>query len=347
MSHENNFLTKEDTGFIKGVALVFMFIHHFFTLPKEVYVEQVRFLYNESFANWFCAPFKICVSIFAFITGYVYFYSKKKNIRYSIKKATDLWLGYVVVMLIVLVPLAAMNLYSFTPLDFSLDLFALTRTIISFNWYVIFYVIAIFLLPVFSRVVDKQPVLTIILSIILSLLVWKTIPGLIPEQLAILRQIPDDMQWLPCVISGYVFAKFNLFNVAQDTLNSRKTFQKLLVYFIILIISFASRNYIPEFDFVTVPLFVFGLTSIFHMIKLKTLLRPIDFIGKYSMYMWFFHCIFFNALNRFTQPVIFYPQIPLLVLCFGLILCIIPSIIIDYPIKKLIRVKDQIIKYRV
>ena len=345
MNQNNNYLSKEATAFIKGIALVFMFIHHFFTLPEDVYVEQVRFLYSEGFAKLFCAPFKICVPIFAFITGYVYFFCKNKNLKYSIKKATDLWISYVAVLLVVLVPLVLLKLYSFSPMDFVLDLLALTRTIISFNWYIIFYILSIFLLPILSRAIEKKPLLTVLLSIILSFLICKILPGMIPEKLLVFRQIPDDMQWFPCVISGYVFARFNLFTTAKRTISSTNPFITFLIYLILMVIPFVSRNYIPEFDFITVPLFVFGISSFFEMIKYKNILKPINVIGKYSMYMWFFHCIFFNALKPYTQPILFYPQNFALVLCFGLIICIIPSIVVSKIINLIIRNKNLLLGY--
>ena len=300
MNQNNNYLSKEATAFIKGIALVFMFIHHFFTLSEDVYVEQVRFLYSEGFAKLFCAPFKICVPIFAFITGYVYFFCKNKNLKYSIKKATDLWISYI---------------------------------------------LSIFLLPVLSRAIEKKPLLTVLLSIILSFLICKILPGMIPEKLLVFRQIPDDMQWFPCVISGYVFARFNLFTTAKRTISSTNPFITFLIYLILMVIPFVSRNYIPEFDFITVPLFVFGISSFFEMIKYKNILKPINVIGKYSMYMWFFHCIFFNALKPYTQPILFYPQSFALVLCFGLIICIIPSIVVSKIINLIIRNKNLLLGY--
>ena len=112
-----------------------------------------------------------------------------------------------------------------------------------------------------------------------------------------------------------------------------------------MVIPFVSRNYIPEFDFITVPLFVFGLSSIFEMVKYKNILKPINVIGKYSMYMWFFHCIFFNALKPYTQPILFYPQNFALVLCFGLIICIIPSIVVSKIINLIIRNKNLLLGY--
>lgn len=343
MNKENNFLSKESTSFIKGVALVFMFIHHFFTLSKDVYIEQVRFLYNEGFAKNFCAPFKICVPIFAFITGYVYFYCKNKDVKYSIKKATNLWISYVAVLIVLLVPLVLLNLYSFTPVDFVLDLLALTRTIVSFNWYVAFYIISIFLLPVLSIAIEKKPLLAVLLSITISFLIWKMIPGLIPEMLWFLRQLPDDMQWFPCIVSGYAFARFNLFTEAKSTLSSHNPFIVFFFYIIMMLIPFVTRNYIPEFDFITVPLFIFGLSSVYEMIRHKIIVKPISIIGKHSMYMWFFHCGFFNALKSYTQPVLYFPENPVLILSLGLLFCIIPSIIIDYPIRFLIRVKNRIL----
>ena len=64
-------LSKRDSDIIKGMAIVLMFVHHFFCFPTW-YVDGISYPKLTGFAEFFRFPTKICVSIFAFLTGYAY-----------------------------------------------------------------------------------------------------------------------------------------------------------------------------------------------------------------------------------------------------------------------------------
>lgn len=66
---KTSYLDRPISDAIKGIALIFMFIHHFFTFP-EWYVSGISYPELSLFARLFCWPLKICVSVFAFLTGY-------------------------------------------------------------------------------------------------------------------------------------------------------------------------------------------------------------------------------------------------------------------------------------
>jgi len=77
-NHESYF-DKHTTNIIKGIALIFMFIHHMFTFP-DAYIDGISYPALEPYAKWLCTPFNMCVAIFAFLTGYCYFFCKEKII---------------------------------------------------------------------------------------------------------------------------------------------------------------------------------------------------------------------------------------------------------------------------
>lgn len=64
-------LSKRDSDIIKGIAIVLMFIHHFFCFPAW-YIEGISYPQLAEFAEFFRFPTRICVSLFAFLTGYAY-----------------------------------------------------------------------------------------------------------------------------------------------------------------------------------------------------------------------------------------------------------------------------------
>lgn len=103
MGEKTLYFNKNTTNILKGVMLIFMFIHHFFTFPIW-YVEGISYPKLLGFAKIFNVPFKICVPTFAFLTGYFYWVTPDKSFAYSIKKIKgilkDYWGIYIVVLII-------------------------------------------------------------------------------------------------------------------------------------------------------------------------------------------------------------------------------------------------------
>ena len=65
----NEGITKREGLIIKGIALIMMFFHHFFTFT-EFYIDVISYPMLEQVFVFLQQPFKICVSVFAFLTGF-------------------------------------------------------------------------------------------------------------------------------------------------------------------------------------------------------------------------------------------------------------------------------------
>ena len=87
------YFDKDTSNILKGIALIMMFIHHFYTFPTW-WLEGISYPLIERLSPYFCAPFQLCVPIFCFLTGYFYFYNKNKSYKYSLKKITDILISY-------------------------------------------------------------------------------------------------------------------------------------------------------------------------------------------------------------------------------------------------------------
>lgn len=73
-------MDKKTIQMIKGIAILIMLAHHFIVfsfseLPHGVMV--------------FGAACKICVAIYAVLSGYGYFFAREKTVRYALKKVGD------------------------------------------------------------------------------------------------------------------------------------------------------------------------------------------------------------------------------------------------------------------
>lgn len=70
-------MSKNTTQKIKGIAILIMMMHHFIL---NLFFESSYFI---SLLGIAC---KICVAIYAVLSGYGYYFAKDKTIKYGIKK---------------------------------------------------------------------------------------------------------------------------------------------------------------------------------------------------------------------------------------------------------------------
>lgn len=336
-----SFIKRDETNIIKGIALILMFYHHFFTIP-DYWIDSVSVLYSADIAEMFSASFKICVPIFAFLTGYFYFFSKK-TYRYSIRKISDLYINYIVVFLLLMFAAILLNVYKFSIVMFLAEATALVRPNMYHCWYVLFYAIAMLLMPIYAKISQKSDMLAFSIFAVIPLFLNSIIGMLDLKISSTLSDIFDYFLWLPCISSGFCFAKYNIFEKLSMAVKTKYKSLNVLIYISFIIIPFIAMYY-GGFSFICAPLFVFGILSIVKLIRYKRIFAPISVIGKYSVLMWFLHCIFANPCKYFTQPILYYPKNQVLVLIWGLVMCLAVAFVIKFPIDFVIKLKNRIFK---
>lgn len=78
-------ITRKSTKFIYGIAILFMLIHHLFSVPERIGGECVSLIgCNENLLKKIAWSCKICVAMYAFISGY----GMQKSVNISIIKDT-------------------------------------------------------------------------------------------------------------------------------------------------------------------------------------------------------------------------------------------------------------------
>lgn len=342
----NNYISRKATNFLKGIALIMMFIHHFFTFPHWIIGEVSYGPKIHLFAEYFNEPLKLCVSIFAFLTGYFYFYHKRKDLKYSLKKASDVWVSFAIVFLIFFAfsAIAGANDYS-TPKKFILELFGLESITMVFCWYVLFYIVSMFILPYFAKLAKKSTFIAFSAAIFIPPFLGFIISRFVPTTHWI-ANVFTYFNWFKCIAAGYLFAQLDLFNILKRELSSHKKWLNVLIAIILILASFFFRFLSISYDFICAPLFIFGILELFYMIKNTKIFTIINIIGKYSLPMWFAHCIFFNQCKEFTQPILYAPHNPILVLIWGTIICLSFAYLVQYPTSLIIKLKDKLLRLK-
>lgn len=343
MEETRSFIARDETNIIKGVAIVLMFIHHFFTFPS-FWIDSVAEIYSDNNFVFLNTSFKICVPIFAFLTGYFYFFAKKKTFRYSIKKSTDFWICYLVVFALLVTATILSGTYSFSIVSIIKEVFALSRPTMYFCWYVIFYIGTMLVMPLFHKLTKVNDFLALAVFSVSPMVLVFICKNSGVFFLNALTDYLNYFSYLPCVLIGFIVAKYEILLKLHEVTQKQKAVSQVIIGCIMIILPFLARGNSEAFDFLYAPMFIFGLVSIVKLIKLKQVLIPLSFLGKYSLLLWFLHCGFFNQMKEFTQPVLYFPKIPILVTIWGLAICLVVAIVIQIPINGINKLKNTLFR---
>ena len=105
-------MDKKTTQMIKGVAILIMIMHHFIVIPFT------EFGYIITKFGYAC---KICVGIYAMLSGYGYFFAKEKTIKYGLKKIWGLLKIYWISLFTLFIPMALIGGWKITPQNWSFN----------------------------------------------------------------------------------------------------------------------------------------------------------------------------------------------------------------------------------
>jgi len=360
---KTSYLDRRTSAAIKGIALVLMFVHHFFTYPQW-YVSGISYPALEPLVRFLQTPTRLCVGIFAFLTGYFYHFSREKTLRYSMGKIRDFLISYWMVYGLLLALTLVLGVRKFSAAFVAGELIGLDGPVMTFCWYVYFYIAAMVLLPALVRLSTGNLMGDCVVLMVMPVLVLTVLLGILREELGMESGWPVEIlmagkEWLPCVVSGYLCAGYGIFEGYLDgcVQKIRTGWGRVLLYAGLCGAACFGRLLCPRLtlgaiqvagswvdlvfsmDILYAPLFVYGAANLLGRIRWEWLRKPLEAVGRQSMLMWFLHCAFFNCCKEYTQPVLYFLKNPLLVLLFGLGLCYLAAVLLDIPLKKLLNRK--------
>ena len=352
------YMDRDTTTAIKGIALIFMFVHHFFTFPYFL-IEGIRYPWIQHFSDLFVEPMKMCVPVFSFLTGYFYAFNRNRTVRYTLRKITDLYVSYWVVYLVILAFAVISGCWTFSLYSFAFEMAALNMPLMVFCWYVVFYSYSMVLLLLLAKE-DNSPVEDVLYLLVLPVVICSVLGGMYLEGF-LNSMVQNILAWFPAIASSYLCAKYGVFEKLFDRgLNRcRYTAARLLICLALAAAAAAGRywwKYVYLFvvklrtgeypimlaaDFFLAPIFVYSAARVLQYAKKTVLMKILCQIGKYSLHMWFLHCIFYNACRDILQPILYWPGNPVLVVIWGLILCYIPAVLLDKLIVPANKLKNR------
>lgn len=308
-------ITKEQSKALQGLAILMMLYHHLFSTPEALGV-QYHSLLNIGGVNielrmaWF---FKICVGIYAFVSGYGLAKSSAtqspsyddsfgkilfKDYKFVLKKLFSFFLQYWLVF-ILFVPIGF--IFFGKPVVISellLNLFGISSSYNGAWWYVFQYMKMLLVFPLidcFLMIYKNKSARRI----------WGIFYAVLFVALIVVFMINKDVvfgaleffqpAFFLCFIVGIVIARLKLYELCSKILPEKLLYILGILGFILVIaarVKIAKDASSAGLDFVFVPVFAFGFSVIVYM--LPKVSDFFCFFGGLSTYMWLTHVFFYD-----------------------------------------------------
>ena len=342
--NENRFFGRSDTRFIKGIAIILMVALHrlkpeWMINPGLILDLSIR---NVPVSVILARSADICIGIFAFISGYGWYYnfSKKSRIRRIFGITDGIFPKYWLSLLIVSFPARLICDYFIQGIEFKTTYLEIIRSILALSskssqycWYILFFAIAVLTFPLFKKWISNSKMHAlglIILTLGVSFII-RIADKLFISRISILSPIQGIIthyiQWIPAILLGSICAQTSLFERLQTLCKKNISLDSdiiglliaVLLYLLKVIIQFTTNVYTNIDCIIIIPV-VYGLVCMSHILQKKwngSVFRGICFLGDYSFYIWMTHGILkYNIFQR----IIYATRFPIIILTLSILI---------------------------
>lgn len=339
--------TKEYAKILSGVAILLMVFHHFFGFPhflKEgIYFISIfdgkHFLEGSNFEKTLAGFCKICVSIYAFNSGYA-MWSNQKGFSYPkipariIKFLLCYWMISLLFILYAVVagdvlPTLSTFMYNLFGFKSSYNAYVSNRH----SWYVYFYTILLALSPmiIYAFKQSKKFIVDLLIAIAIVKLVV-VVYSFMRQDVYVTRVIFNSLKWyLASVFAGILVCKYDIFNLIDAKVGRQKWF----VYALVLLAMVVFRIAVPlppfyslNLDALLVIILIYCTVCLLEATKAIRAQKALLFLGTYSLNIWFLHAIFHTGTLDFLQKILYYPKFSILVYIWGFMMVVPMAVVV-------------------
>ena len=320
-----NTINKQTSKAIQIIAILMMVFHHTFAFPER-YLNGISYIgltigsiQVEQFIGSMC---KICVTLFAFGTGYA-FSKRVLSLKYITQKTFGLLMIYWFSLLLFLIA-KALDGGSYSALELLKNAGTFSCSINPNAWYLSFYIFALITLLIIQKTKAKW------WALVAAILCCVPINYILEANST---QLPFSLTsypiYIPIVLAGYYLnnKKVNRF---LDFLYSGK--KGLMVSIVLLTLCLCLRvitgSSIYGFRFIWIygPIIYFSLASLMQLLLKKEIVDKVVSIGGgYTTEIWLFHGLF-TAPILWIQTICFLPRISILIYLWEIILCVVLAV---------------------
>lgn len=350
----DNFLTRDDTTVMKGIAICCMLMHHLWYFPSRIAnapLENLFTIFGISTPVYFGLFGNICVPMFFFFGGYGIYksnYGKKYDLIVRLKK---LYFAYWKVFLI-FIPIGFIFFSSQTP--YSTDFFVHTRFsnfsskelvsnflgfTASYNrewWFLSSYAFALLTFPIIRGIIDRFSAKTnILIVIIVTLLLTNIFPGIrLSKTLGVLgsnmlyfKFFCQSAPYAACFWMGAVTARNGLLDRLNESAKKNNLLNPVTDIAIWFIVIFLRQSELGlSFDIFYIP--ALTVASIDLLSRVKKLKKGFGQLGRQSTSMWLIHpffCYYFGTIAKVVTA----PRHIILCLLVLIAMSYLASVIVD------------------
>lgn len=308
------FIEKKDSVLLYGIAVLLMVAHHLFGFPD-------RFS-GEIIPNWDTLPGivllyvgyfgKICVAMYAFISGYGMqmkcsasgrSVNKKSVFRDTINQILKFYSRYWLVVIIFLCIGILIHKKTFEWVEFVKNLIGISSSYNAEWWYAIVYIKMLITFPfvhLLFKVLGKNKKVANIM--ILCVLVFLILLNSFVMQ--------GDMTYYLCFWVGMACAYSRIFDFLPKYTGHLSILPAAVCIFLSIVLKFTiSADH--TLDMLVVLLLIYGCITLFHLQCIPTIIRKgLEQIGKYSIYIWLIHT--FIIYYYFQKFILLFKYSPLM-----------------------------------
>lgn len=177
----------------------------------------------------------------------------------------------------------------------------LSSTLCWVSWFVYFYIWAMIIMPFAGRLIDRKPIVwTPILMVIAYAFMVVVHKFVLPANTNDWTQaLFDCLLNTPLMLLGYAFARLKVY----EKVKVPATWTTVAISIVVAALVLIARAYTPgAISLITkliyAPLMILCILAIFTAKPLKLASKVMSELGDKSVYMWFFHALFFTAATR-------------------------------------------------
>lgn len=307
----NHLLSKDQSLYIKGIAIILMFVHHLFTFPNRYPqgAEIISLFGNLNIEILAGSLGKYCVPVFLFMSGYGFAVSNKSEPRYFLKKIFDVqksvWLVFIIYIPLDLFFNVARIKLEIKP--FLLNFFSLSASYNGEWWFILPYIIMVAITPLLQA--NKKHLLSLfVISLMLHNMPANDLWG-------------HTLFWQTSYLLGFLLGsikfntiKFNIYTKLGLIVISGFTIWETFKLWGMESMVFA------------VPLTVY-ISYILYEISPNLIRKVVIEIGKNCMFMWLTHSFY---CYHFAGKLIYSPKYSLFILLNLLIISYLSARLLNY-----------------
>lgn len=305
-------MSKEDSKILYGVAILIMVFHHIFMNPSKLGITCTNFIHM---CGWFG---KICVAIYAYISGYGLMVSFNENRNATLRKNNiildykniagriiNFYLRYWVVFFATIPLYLVLSKREIRFSEILMNFFGISFSYNGAWWYVKQYIVMLLLFPVLrylcikiSNIKKYLPEILLFATILLMFIMYYS-------GNPFFYRIADSVliTYIVIFIEGMIAQNSYLYNSMFSIIQKNRAIA-CLVFCLCVVIRVITSNG-PAYclvDIVIIAPFSISICVLARNMNLKTIL---GYIGKYSIFMWLTHCFYIKGVVSFVQDKLF------------------------------------------